>query len=445
MVRILIAVVRIGLTVVIGSVVIPDAIFPSVVSGGVVWAQNAWSAVDSESVTVPFTLDQGRIVIDVDLLRRDGSTERVHGWVDNGTPDLYMNQRVAGLMLTSFSCDGQICTGTAPSPPASLEIAIHGMKIPLPATEEIRIPAGSPAIGPGMSAEISIPSTILRNYEVIINFPDREFSIGLAGTLKFKGVTSKMLVNASNGLIQVPSRIESKNIDNKHLDLGLDLGSSINFLSEDLFGKLASAHPDWPHMTGAIGPFNTGEWGESKWKLMRVERVQFGPLFLTDVAVANFPARITGLGFLPGLRPGFAGAGVISAEALMNYRVGLDYAHATVYFDIGRTVKLPDFDVVGLMLRPEGDNGFSIAGVADFEGSPSVAGAEVGDRLIAVDGNPVAELTQGEVWSLLEGSPGQERKLTLARAGKQFTVAATVRHFLGEAEKNDAKGKSKKN
>jgi hypothetical protein len=37
----------------------------------------------------------------------------------------------------------------------------------------------------------------------------------------------------------------------------------------------------------------------------------------------------------------------------------------------------------------------------------------------------------GQVWSLLEGMPGQERKLTLERGGKQFTVAAKVQHFLG--------------
>jgi hypothetical protein len=52
----------------------------------------------------------------------------------------------------------------------------------------------------------------------------------------------------------------------------------------------------------------------------------------------------------------------------------------------------------------------------------------------------------GQVWSLLEGSPGQERKLTIARAGKQFTVVAQAQHFLGGAPDNDeAKGKSKKN
>jgi hypothetical protein len=380
-------------------------------------------------------LDQGRVVVDVDLPLPDGSTERVRGWVDNGNPDLTMNRRVASLLGLNVVCNGQICSGTPKSPDVALEIAIGGMKIVLSQvgekTKEIRI-AATPALAPGMSAEMNIPSTVLRNYDVLFNFPDREFTIGLPGLLKFNGVKDKMLLNA-DGLIRIPSKMENKNHD-----LGLDLGSSINFLSTELFDKLSSAHPDWPHMTGAVGPFNTGESSsESNWRLMRVDRVQYGPLFLTDVAVTDFPSDRS---------IGFATAAVLGYEALMNYRVGLDYAHSTVYFDIGRTVRFPDFDVAGLILRPEGDNAFTIAGLADFDGKPSVAGVQTGDHLVAVGDTPVADLTLGEVWALLEGSPGQERKLTVERAGKQFTVIAKVQHFLGELPGNDdAKRKSKKN
>src|ERR1700733_7584945 len=49
------------------------------------------TASQPESVAVPVTLDQGRIVIDVDLPLPNGSTERVRGWVDAGNPDLYMS------------------------------------------------------------------------------------------------------------------------------------------------------------------------------------------------------------------------------------------------------------------------------------------------------------------------------------------------------------------
>jgi hypothetical protein len=394
---------------------------------------------EAKSVTVPITLDQSRIVIDVDVPLPGGSTERVRGWVDNANPDLSMSQRVARLLGFDVSCDAQICSGTLKSPVVALEIVIGGMKISLSPMRAIKIPAGTPVLAPGMSAEINIPSTVLRNYDVLVNFPDRKLTIGLPGSLQFNGVKTKMLVNPNSGLVQIPSKI-----DNKNYDLGLDLGSSISFFAEELFDKLWSAHPEWPRMTGAVGPFNTAELGdEPRWKLMRVDRVQFGPLFLTDVAVAYFPKdRST----LFAQRPGIPAGGLLSSEALINYRVGFDYAHSTVYFDIGRTVRFPDFDVVGLILRPENDNSFTIVGVVDFDGKPSVPDVQIGDHLVAVDGIPVADSTLGQVWSLLEGSPGQERKLTIARAGQQLTVVAKAQHFLGNAlDSDEAKKKAKKN
>ncbi|MGA8270260.1 MAG: PDZ domain-containing protein [Candidatus Sulfotelmatobacter sp.] len=388
-------------------------------------------------VTVPITLDHNRVIIDVYVPLPDGSTKRVRGWVDTGDSDLWMSQRVADLMGLSIRCDAQVCAGKPASSSTMIELRVGGMKISGAAISEARVPAGDGPIAPGMSAEIKIPSTILRGYDVLINFPDREFSIGQPGSLSFEGVKSKMLVDASTGFIQIPSKIEKKSCN-----LGLDVGSSISFLSEELFEKLASEHPDWAHMTGAVGPANMGEAGddEAKWKLMRVDRVQYGPLFLTDVAVAEFPKTFSAFfekeagGSIPGL---------LGANALMNYRIGLDYAHSLVYFDIGRTFKFPDFDVIGLVLRSD-DTRFTIVGVADFEGKPSVPEVQAGDHLIAVDEVPVLDSTLGQVWSLLEGSPGQERKLTVERAGKQFTVAAKVQHFLGETEESQSKEKSGK-
>ncbi|MFZ0947788.1 MAG: PDZ domain-containing protein [Candidatus Sulfotelmatobacter sp.] len=396
---------------------------------------------EPKSVTVPVTLDHNRVVIDVYLPLSDGSTKRVRGWVDTGDPELQMSQRMAKLMGLAITCDANTCS--APSP---REIMIGALKISLAALKEVRIPltpeSAASVMVPGMSAEIKIPSSVLRNYDVLINFPDREFSIGLPGSLNFKGVKSKMLVNASSGFIQIPSKIENKNYS-----LGLDVGSSISFLSEELFDKLAAAHAEWPRMTGAVGPANMGELGddEPKWKLVRVDRLQYGPLYLTDVAVANFPKTFSAFFEKDA---GSAIAGLLGSNALMNYRIGLDYAHSAAYFDIGNTFKFPEFDVVGLILRPEDDTRFTILGVADFEGKPSVPsgddGVQPGDHLVAVDGIPVPDSTLGQVWSLLEGSPGQERKLTIEREGKQFNVVAKVQHFLGEMEDGQAKEKSAK-
>ena len=398
-------------------------------------AQTASNAAP-KSVTVPITLDHNRVVIDVYLPLPDGSTKRIRGWVDNGKPDLEMSRRAATLMNLNVTCNEKECSAPPPQ-----EITIGGMKVSLARVKQAKIPLkpvnAATVAFPGMSAEISLPAAVLRNYDVLIDFPEREFTLAAPGTLKFKGMSMKVQVNAANGLVQIPSQIE-----NKKYNLALDIGSSFSFLSQEVSNKLLAAHRDLPHMIGAVGPANMwGQDSEPNWQLLRVERLQYGPVYLTGMAVAEFPKEAMDA-FEK--RAGIPTAGLLGSNALLNYRVGIDYAHSLAYFEIGSTFKAPDFDVVGLILRPEDDTRFTILGVADFEGKPSVAEVQPGDHLVAVDSTPVPDSTMGQVWSMLEGQPGQERKLTVERARKQFTVMAKVQHFLAEPpEESGRKGKKK--
>src|SRR5258708_28063676 len=100
-----------------------------------------------------------------------------------------------------------------------------------------------------MSAEITLPSAILRNYDVLINFPGHEFTLAPPGTLKFNGGKTKVIGNGENGLIQIPSQSE-----NKKYNLAPDVASAISFLSQELFDNFAAPHPTAPPMTRAAGP-----------------------------------------------------------------------------------------------------------------------------------------------------------------------------------------------
>ena len=375
-------------------------------------------------VTVPAVIDHNRVIINADLSLPDGSTQTIRAWVDNGNPDLYLSRRVATLLGLNVTCGDKECT--APPPKA---ISVGSMTIPLADVKETKIPLrpvdAASVLALGMNAEINLPSTVLRHYDVLVDFPGHKFTIGAPGSIHFEGTDTKVEINADNGLIQVPGRI-----DEKKYNLALDVGACISFLSQDLFDTLGDAHKDWPRMTGAVGPANM--WGapeETKWQVMRVGRLQYGPLFLTNVAMVALPKPIMD-SFEK--RAGVPTVGLLGSNALLNYRVGLDYAHSKVYFDIGRLANFPAFDVIGLVLRPEDDGQYTILGVADFDGKPSVGGVQAGDRLLAVNDISVNGATMGQVWSLLGGIPGKEKKLTIERAGKEFSVNATVQHFLSD-------------
>ena len=110
-----------------------------------------------------------------------------------------------------------------------------------------------------------------------------------------------------------------------------------------------------------------------------------------------------------------------------------------MYLDRRNRVSAPDMDVVGLILRPESDGRYTVLGVADYEGKPSVPEVKAGNILLGVDGAPVTGATMGQVWSSLEGNSDQVRTLVLERAGKQFEVKATVRHFLAAPQSDSSK------
>ena len=363
----------------------------------------------------------------------DGSKTRVRGWVDNGNDQAWITEDLAKKLNLQFTGETQEDSGTKTrmvQPPE--QFLIGDMPIKIGAVKQLRALVGRDTIAPGTSAKISIPATVLRNYDVVVDYPNREFTIGGPGALHFQGRATKALVNPGNGLVQIPSTIATEK-----QNLGLDLGATVSFVSDAALSRWLKANPGWPHMTGAVGPANL--WGledEPNWTVARLAQVQYGAITLSNVLAASFPGKA--IEWFE-KRAGLPTAGLVGADALLNFRVGLDYAHSTVYFEQTSKFNFPNMDVVGLILRPEPDERYTIIGVADYEGKPSVPDVQKGDVLLTANGGRVTGATMGQVWSLLSGSPGAVRSLTIERGGKQLSVQARVISFLSGRDEKTAK------
>jgi len=383
-------------------------------------------------VTVPITLDHNRTIIDVYLPLPDGSTKRVRGWVDNGNPELEITDTLAQKLGLQFKGEATVKPGDERPVDAPRSLQIGGMTIPFDPIKEAKAIVGRESIAPGSSAEINIPSTILRKYDVVFDYPNRQFTIGPPGTISFQGTATKAQINPQNGLIQLASKI-----DGADYTISFDAGSSTSLLSAELLEKWLKAHPSWPHLTGAIGSANM--WGaedETKRLLLRIPSLTFGEVTLKNVAVASFPEK--NMKWYQD-RAGVRTIGLIGANAFVDSRFGIDYAHSTLYIQRTQTKPAPDMDVVGLILRPEPDEKYTVIGIVDYNGKPAVADVKSGDTLVGVAGAPATGATMGQVWSLLGGAPGRTRTLTLERDGKRFSVNATVRRFLAQAGNSTAR------
>jgi len=378
-----------------------------------------------QTATVPVTLDHNRIIIDVYLPLPDGTQKRVRGWVDNGNANVWLTEHVANLMALKPMPDSKETEALGAKVrmfQAPKEIVVGGMKISFADVREARMVAAD-SVAPGSSAEINLPSTVLRNYDLIMDYVDRELTLALPAHAKFTGQSAKAFVNPPNGMIQVPAKIEGKSYQ-----LALDLGSCFSMLAADAFEQLANDHPKWPRNTGAVG--TELFWGmqeEATQHALRIPTIEYGPVKLPEVGFDTLPQAF--MSFYR-QRAGADTSGLIGGSALLNYRIGIDYAHSTVYFDERGSYLVPGIDVVGLTLRPELDGRYTVIGVPEYEGKPAVPEAKPGDVLVAIDKVPAKGSTMGQIWSLLGGDPGETRALTLERDGKQFKVNAVVRRFL---------------
>ncbi len=169
---------------------------------------------------------------------------------------------------------------------------------------------------------------------------------------------------------------------------------------------------------GGIGGRATGHVG-------RMRSVRFG-----EVTVEDFPATLSRA--RAGLVATDFAAGIIGAAILQRYRVAFDYGRERmVFWPRDYDTDDLDYDKSGIFLVA-GVEDRSEARVIDvIAGSPAaLAGVEVGDRLIAVDGEPLGELPLERVRRLLRGPAGREVELTFDRNGERRRVRFSLRRVI---------------
>jgi len=371
-----------------------------------------------KAVTVPVTLDHNRIVIDIYLPLKDGTTKRVRGLVDTGTAEILISLRLEQLLDKNATCVTDSCSI---APPAT--ITIGGMVLSLTGAGPAKMPARpadfNDVLIRGMSPEIVLTSTILKNYDLVVDYANRQFTIGPPGSIKFAGTPVPVKIS-SDGRITLSAKV-----DGRSYDFGLDTGLSASMVKSALLDQWHKDKPAWPFVTGALGAANMSDSPDDmRREMIRLPSLQMGSPLLPEVMVASTGDAV------PGTLTGFIGG-----EAFKGARIGIDYAHSTLYVEKLSSLPVSGLDVVGLTLRPEVNGRYTVVAVVPYGGQLSVGDVKVGDVLLGVDGAPVTGATMGQVWSLLGGEPGRTRKLIIERDGKRLTVDGTVRRFLS-TEKN---------
>jgi hypothetical protein len=379
----------------------------------------------NNSVTVPVILDHNRMLVEAEFQRKDGSWRKARLWVDSGNPSFYLSEKFARDLGMDFSSNE---VNPYVTPPA--HVRISGMPIDFEGVSA-RVMLEPHWLFSTMHNDANLPSTVLRRYHVVFDYPKHQLTLAEPGVLKPCGVRAPASVNPENGIVQIDAVIEEEN-----LSFAMDNGASYSFVSREVLDHISQRNPDLPRITGTVGCANMWGWWppeEQTLPVMRLPEILWGPVSLRNigiVGVSELSPNGPSLGAWYSQKTARPVQGFLGANALKAFRVEVDYANQAVYFEKGADFDSHDMDIVGLTLRPEPDDTYSVIGIAKNNGKPVVEGVEPEDILLQVENLKATGATMGTVVDALRGRPGDIRVLVLERNGKQFRIEARVVRVL---------------
>jgi hypothetical protein len=389
------------------------------------------SATAESSVTLPFVLDHNRMLVDAQMQKKDGSWRNVRLWVDTGNPEFFLSEELArdlGIDLTAQekTADGRVKPLDV-VPPSGVKIGALLLQISGIPSKVMFEPT---FLFSTMHIDANLPSTVLKHFHVVFDYPNATLTIAKPGNLEPRGKKTHASLNPDTGIVQIDATI-----DGDTYSFALDNGASFSFVSDDLLHSLMDKHPDWPRHKGAVGCANIWGWWpkEFEWPMTRVPEILWGSVPLRDVGLVGLPKffpnsmDLAQWYSIKSIQPVH---GFLGPNAFKTFRVEIDYANLAVYFEKGEESNAHDMDLVGLTLRPMTDGTYQVIGVAEKDGKRAVDGIKPGDALLKIGELEVKGSTMGAVVDALRGNPGDERTLVLERDGRKLTIEAKVMRFL---------------
>ncbi len=382
------------------------------------------------STTVPIILDHNRMLVDAKIQRKDGSWRQVRLWVDSGNPDFFISEPLArDLGIDLPGAGEEMINGPIEvAPPTSVRIS--GMELNFEGVRSL-VMLQPFWLFSAAHNDANLPSTVLKNYQVIFDYPGMKFTIAESGLLKPVGEKVAVNIHPHTGIVQINAIIGGEN-----LSLALDNGASYSFISENIFKKIAERNPGWPNMKGTLGCANMWGWWpsqEATIPVIRLPEILLGSVHSINtglVGVPDFSPNGPSLGEWYSQKTALPVDGFLGCNAFKSFRVEIDYVNNSVYFEGSADPNMFDMDMVGLTIRPEADGGYTVIGIAEIYGKPAVEDVQAGDKLFKIDELKTTGKTMGTVVDALRGKPGDIHTLILKRNGKQFTVEARVERFL---------------
>jgi hypothetical protein len=140
---------------------------------------------------------------------------------------------------------------------------------------EVTIDRSEPySVGSALKVEALLPAGVLRNYEIVIDYQDRTFTVAVPGRLRPHGVPVPFHINGETGLIAIDASIAGRSYP-----ITIDSGSAYTWFRQSTVKDWLPAHPGWERGVGAVGMSNmrmADDGAESQGILLRLPEIRLG-------------------------------------------------------------------------------------------------------------------------------------------------------------------------
>jgi predicted aspartyl protease len=372
--------------------------------------------------TVPLRSDTNTAIIELDFKRPDGSPRKAKFVVDTGGGAFIMGAQLAkDLALQQVGPireteDGHGVQSAAP------KVSMGGMDLDLSGVNTV-ISLDANRVDARDDSEGLMPSSVLRKYHVIFDYPANEFTLAKPGSIKPAGER----FSAPLGRMGFP-RI-ALTIGGETQGYLLDTGATYTMISQETLKSWSAAHKDWPHGTGATGAANMfGGNIENNAMMMRFPNAQWGSFQLDNFAAVSRPNGTFETNMSRLMSTPIVGA--IGGNVLKLFRIEIDYANSAVYLQKKGAVEPHDLDVIGLTLRADKYGTIIVSGVCETAAKETSNAVKQGDKLIRVDDFEAMGQPLSAIQKRLSGKVGDTKTLIIIRNGQQLTVKAIVARLL---------------
>ena len=128
-----------------------------------------------------------------------------------------------------------------------------------------------------------LPGKAFEHYQVVLDYPRQEWSVGEPGTLKHRGERISAPFIASSG----HPRIEVS-LGEETFGMLLDTGTQLTLFREDFLQRWSRDNPGWPRSRGPVGPANVPGVADDA-LLLRIPVLKIGSLNIARVAAVSRP------------------------------------------------------------------------------------------------------------------------------------------------------------